>query len=117
MALSLPFFTVSVQLGAWHAPPVQTPLWQSLPVPQVCPVTQRAQLVTPPQSAWLSPPFLTVSVQVGAWQVFGVPLQTPLWQSPFTEQRRVVAHFGQSAPPQSTSVSPPFCTRSEQLAD
>jgi hypothetical protein len=61
----------------------------------------------PPQSVAVSVPFLIVSLQVGTWQVFGVPEQTPLVQSPATlqvtpsAQRRV----GAQLPPQSTPVS------------
>src|SRR3954470_11600026 len=66
-SLSVPFFTPSVQLGAWHTLPVHTPLEQSLPMVQARPV---AHLVThePPQSTSVSVPFFAPSVQVGAWQ-------------------------------------------------
>jgi hypothetical protein len=43
-------------------------------------------------------------------------VHTPLWQSPATLQCPLVGHFGHVPPPQSTSVSAPFCTLSVQLA-
>jgi hypothetical protein len=62
-----------------------------------------------------SVPFLTPSTQVGTWQTFGEPAQTPLTQSPGAEQYLPFAHLPHEAPPQSTSVSLPFLTESEQV--
>ena len=54
VSVSLPFFTVSLQLGAWQVT-LQTLLEQSLGAVQVLPVPQRAHDVAPPQSMSLSP--------------------------------------------------------------
>jgi hypothetical protein len=43
-----------------------------------------------------------------------LPMQTPPWQSPPTLQTLPLAHFVLQLPPQSTSVSVPFLTRSLQ---
>jgi hypothetical protein len=67
-SVSLPFFTVSLQLGAWQMPPEQTLLWQSELAVQVLLVAQRLHVVAPPQSMSLSAPFFTMSLQVGAAQ-------------------------------------------------
>ena len=94
--------------------PWQTPLWQSVPVPQTCPSVHLVAH-TPPQSTAVSPPFRTPSVQDGAAQV---PLvQISLWQSDADPHFFPVPHLPGHAPPQSTSVSAPFLTPSEQLAD
>src|SRR5438045_9657411 len=80
MSDSVPFFTVSLHVGVWQMPPVQTPLVQSPASEQCRPLPHffdGAQL--PPQSTSVSVPFFTVSLHVGAAQV--VPLQTPLAQS------------------------------------
>jgi hypothetical protein len=118
-AVSLPFLTVSVQVGAAHAPAVQTPLAQFAPLlaplPHIFPVAQGGQL--PPQSTSVSVPFLVVSAHEAAAHT---PLtQTPLVQSPGTVQARPSAHLrlvGVTAhePPQSTAVSLPFLTVSVQ---
>jgi hypothetical protein len=108
------FLTVSVQLGGAHSPPLHTPLWQSTAPPHVLPVPHLEQ-EAPPQSMSLSLPFLTLSEHVG---VAHVPLvHTPLWQSPALPQSLPLAHFlvGKQPPPQSTSDSVPFLTRSEQV--
>jgi hypothetical protein len=108
------FFTKSVQLGGAHSPPVHTPLWQSVAPPQVLP-EPHLEHEAPPQSMSLSLPFLTPSEHVG---VAHVPLvHTPLWQSPALPQSLPLAHFlvGKQPPPQSTSVSVPFLTLSEQV--
>jgi hypothetical protein len=75
-SVSKPFFFVSVQLGAWHRPPVHTWLEQSVPAVHVAPVGQRWHVVVPPQSIALSPPFFTPSLQAGTWQI--PPVHTPL---------------------------------------
>ena len=65
---SAPLVTPSPQAAAWHMPPVHTPLWQSLPVPQAWPSAQRLPWLTqvePPQSTSVSAPFFTVSAQAG----------------------------------------------------
>ncbi len=43
------------------------------------------------------------------------PKQTPLWQSPLPLQVRPLTHLVHVAPPQSTSDSVPFLTRSVQV--
>jgi hypothetical protein len=76
MSVSVPFLTPSSHCGAWHSPPVHTPLTQSvLPVLQPLSVGQGSQL-PPPQSVSVSAPFLIPSVHVGGWQT--LPPQTPL---------------------------------------
>ena len=81
-SVSTPFFTPSVQVAAWHKPPVQTPLWQS-PVPlHLRPVPQGAQ--EPPQSRSVSAPFFTPSMQVAATHM--CEAQVPVTQSlPLTQ--------------------------------
>jgi hypothetical protein len=53
-------------------------------------------------------------VQLGAWHF--PPLQTPLTQSVGLVQPLLVPHFGQLPPPQSTSLSVPSFSASEQVA-
>ena len=65
MSVSLPFFTPSLQVGAWQVPPEQTPLVQSAATLQPFPAVQALQ-VLPPQSMSVSSWFCTPSVQVGA---------------------------------------------------
>jgi hypothetical protein len=87
---------------------VHTPLWQSLPAEHVLPAAHLPQ-EAPPQSMSVSVPFLTVSPHVGTWHFFGLPEQTPLWQSPPTLHVLPFAHE-LHPPPQSMSVSVPFLT-------
>ncbi|MES1171648.1 MAG: hypothetical protein ABUL77_00290 [Bacteroidota bacterium] len=113
-AVSVPFLTVSMQVGTAQAPAVQTPLWQLVPLaPHMRPLAQDGQ--DPPQSTSVSVPLRVVSVQAAAAHL---PVRhTPLVQSPITPQawpsaqRRVGAHI----PPQSTAVSVPFLTVSVQV--
>ena len=58
-SVSLPFLTVSPQVGAAHLEAVQMPSTQSVPAVQALVVAQRLQLELPPQSVSLSLPFLT----------------------------------------------------------
>jgi hypothetical protein len=105
VSVSVPFFTMSLQLVATHEVPLQTPLWQSVPSVQPPPVPQRAQVDVPPQSTPDSSPFFTRSVQLGAWHA--LPVQTPLPQSVPSVHALFVAQRGQvEVPPQSTSLSP-----------
>jgi hypothetical protein len=55
MAVSAPFFTESLQVGAWHTPPVHTPELQSVALVQPWPVVHGAQ-EGPPQSSPVSWP-------------------------------------------------------------
>jgi len=85
-AVSLPFFTPSVQVGTAQAPEVHTPLVQlapaPVPVPHILPSPQGGH--EPPQSTSVSVLFFTVSAQLAAAQT---PLtHTPLVQSPDTPQ-------------------------------
>jgi hypothetical protein len=57
----------------------------------------------PPQSTSVSPPFWSESVHDGATQACDTQLE--LAQSEAIEHAFAVSHFGQTAPPQSTSVS------------
>src|SRR6478735_2631019 len=69
MSDSVPFFTLSLQLGARHVPDLHTPLSQSLGLAQLSPASQGPQPVVgvpPPQSVSVSSPFLTLSVQLGS---------------------------------------------------
>jgi hypothetical protein len=101
-----------VHVGAAHCPALHTPLVQSVGALQVAAVPQRGQAVAPPQSLSDSPWFCTLSLQVGAWQV---TLQTRLVQS--AAMLHVLPLLqGAQLPPQSTSVSVPFLTRSLQPA-
>jgi hypothetical protein len=114
-SVSVPFFTVSVQVGVTQTPSAQTPLVQSLPVPQPLPLAHGFPGAhVPPQSTSVSVPFFTVSAQVGATQMWSAAGQTPSAQSGATAQALPVAHRGQ-VDPQSTSVSVPFLTASVQL--
>jgi hypothetical protein len=73
-----------------------------------------AQLA-PPQSVSVSVPLRTPSLQLSAWH--SPPEHTALLQSEFAVHPLPVpqrAHV--VAPPQSTSVSPPFSVLSEQVA-
>jgi hypothetical protein len=70
-SVSPPFFTPSVQSGAWHVrpgPPValHTPLVQSVPAAHTRLVAHRGQLFDPPQSTSVSFWFFTLSGQLGA---------------------------------------------------
>jgi hypothetical protein len=68
----------------------------------------------PPQSTSVSVPFFTRSVQPTVEHFFVVVSQTPLVQSPATAHPEALAHLFGHVPPQSTSVSEPFFTRSVQ---
>ena len=121
-AVSVPFFTVSVQLGVAQTPAVQTPLLQlppaAVPVPHILPFAQAGHEA--PQSTSVSPPFFTVSVHAAGWHRPAV--QTPLAQlAPLAPHPLPSAHFlfvGAAAqvPPQSTSVSVPLATASVHAA-
>jgi hypothetical protein len=110
MSVSLPFLTTSVQLTAWQVV-LHTALVQSVPPVQSLPSPHLPHV--PPQSMSLSLPLRAPSVQPGVTQT--LPVQTPLWQSVAPAQAPPDGHFGHAVPPQSTSVSPPFFTASEQL--
>jgi hypothetical protein len=64
-SVSVPFFTVSVQLDDWQMLPTHTPLWQSVPPLHTLPATHFGQ-PAPPQSTSVSVPFFTRSVQLTA---------------------------------------------------
>jgi hypothetical protein len=66
-SVSVPFFTVSVHVAAWHlsGEPEHTPLWQSDGTRHVLAFAHLPQL-EPPQSMSVSVPFLTLSEHVGA---------------------------------------------------
>ncbi len=53
-SVSEPFMTPSVQVGAWHSPPVQLPDVQSLPTAHISVTAQRSVQVAPPQSTSVS---------------------------------------------------------------
>jgi hypothetical protein len=115
----VPFFTLSLQVGAWHLPDVQTPLRQSEGPLQFWFVAQ----VAPQQ-----PPQLQSVSQASFGQAGMVPqvltdTQNPpthcaLVQSGPEEHLYPTAHvlpaMTHVVPPQSTSVSKPFWTLSVQ---
>src|SRR5262249_43534641 len=98
MSVSPSFWTPSVQVAAWHTPPVQIVLSQSEPARHDLPAVHAVQ-VGPPQSTSVSLAFLTPSVQVGAWHT--PPVHTRLVQScaPVT-QPFPSGHGAQVPPPQ-----------------
>jgi hypothetical protein len=143
-SVSAPFKMPSMHVAMAHVlPPMQWRLSQSPLAPQLLPVPQRGH-IPPPQSTSDSFPSRTPFVQLGRVQtplthVFSTPQLTvhvpqllallvvsvhvlpqhepPFAQSPSTMQCIPRAHPGQvPPPPQSTSVSFPFITRSEQSA-
>jgi hypothetical protein len=78
-----------------------------------------AEQPLPPQSTSVSEPFFAPSVQNGARHVPDIwppsePAHTKLWQSKSRRQPPPGGHGAQSGPPQSKSVSTPFCFRSSQ---
>jgi hypothetical protein len=120
-SVSLPFFTPSEQVGAWHLPDVQTPLTQSEGplqfwlVAQVAP-QQPPQLQSVSQASFgqagMVPQVLT--------ETQNPPAQLPLVQSVPNWHFWPFAHSVAQQPtvqlplPQSTSVSEPFCCPSGQ---
>src|SRR3954454_8450012 len=104
-----------VQVCAWHTPPAQIPLTQSLPLAHFCPLAHFGQF-GPPQSMSVSPSFWIPSEHVGAGSTQTPAVHTPVTQSVPLPHFLPSAHFGQFGPPQSTSVSCPFWTPSEQVA-
>jgi hypothetical protein len=85
--------------------------WQSAFTRHALVAAQGAQL--PPQLRSVSSPLVEVSLQVLGAQWLAA--HSPEVQSAATWQALVSAHFAQPVPPQSTSVSVPFFTRSAQL--
>ena len=99
---------------------VQSPLWQSELLEQALLLAHLPQ-TSPPQSMSVSKPSLfplpQETVGVAVTQTLVVLLQMPVVQSLLIEQILPTAHLGQLfKPPQSMSVSNPFCDRSEQDA-
>jgi hypothetical protein len=111
-SVSAPFLTLSLQLAAWHSPPVQTPLWQSAATMQAFDVAHLPGQ-EPPQSTSVSDPFLAVSLQL-------LLVQTLLAHKVLAQSEPAVHALppGQRAqpdsPPQSVSDSAPFLIRSLQ---
>jgi hypothetical protein len=115
IAVSLPFFTPSLQLaGAVQKPPTQvSPLTQLASPMQRFPVGHSVQL--PPQSTSDSLPFFTPSLHDAATQNMVGPQESD-WQSAPTRHWSPTKH-GVQPPPQSMSVSVPFFFPSLQLDD
>ncbi len=118
MEVSVPFLTVSKQVGATHNPAVHTPLTQlAATVPHILPTAQAGQLA-PPQSTSVSVPFRVPSVHAADAHSFmtHTPLvqSTPMAQVSPSVHLRGLAAVAQ-APPQSTSVSVPFLTVSRHV--
>jgi hypothetical protein len=105
--VSLPSFTPSVQLGALHAPAMHT----SVPV-------QSHEMVPPQLSEIAAPhwPATAGSVHVSLVHPQMPDSQGPLAQSPSAEHFLPGAHVEPQLPPQSTSVSVPFCAPSLHVA-
>ena len=95
-----------MQPANWQTPLLQTPELQSPLALHESPPLQAGQ--SPPQSTSVSFPFFAASVQVGAAQVKS--RQTSLSQSLPIRHTCDVVHFGQTLPPQSTSLSSPSLT-------
>ncbi len=112
-SVSLPFLTLSVQLGPAQLPLSQIPLRQSLLALQAFPVKHWLQ-PGPPQSTSDSLPFLTRSVHPAAEQVLVEVEQTRLTQSDPLAQVLPLGQGLQVPPPQSTSLSVQFLTPSLQ---
>jgi hypothetical protein len=86
------------------------------PVPQVFGVGRLIKAHDPPQSGPVSLPFIWVSSHSGGRHLAVVPSQTRLRQSEFaTHFCPVLQRCVHVTPPQFTSVSLPFCARSEQF--
>ena len=117
-SVSPPYFVWSAGEGTVHLLETQRRLVQSPPIEQALFGAQAGALVgaPPPQSTSVSEPFFTPSVALGAEQR---PLvQTSLVQSVFTTHFKPVPQASAlvgAPPPQSTSVSVPFCTESEDV--
>jgi hypothetical protein len=115
-SVSVPFLTVSVQLGAEQVIVAgsHTPLTQSAPMAQPRVSAHGEQL--PPQSTSVSEPFATPSLgrHEGVWQRLGEPAQTPLSQSLASVQRVSDGHLVVQPLPQSMPASVPFLTPSLQ---
>jgi hypothetical protein len=82
-SVSVPFRTVSVQLGGWQIPPEQTWLWQSVEKTQ-CRLLAQGGHVPPPQSTSVSFPSTTPFKQGGSTHT---PFaHVALWQLLLTQQ-------------------------------
>jgi hypothetical protein len=119
-SVSVPLSTLSLQVAMAQVCVVllQTWLRQSRgPFVQPWPAGHAGQ-APPPQSIPVSVPLRTPSLQAAAVQVCVVGSQIWLRQSrgPCT-QALPAMHGGQAPPPQSMSVSVPFCTPSVQATD
>jgi hypothetical protein len=116
VSVSIPFCIVSMHVasGGAQVPVSQLLLTQSEFAMHVSPFMHWGQ-VGPPQSVSVSIPFCIVSVHVGPGGAHVPPMQLLLTQSEFTPHMSPFMHWGQSGPPQSTSVSIPLCVMSEQL--
>src|SRR3569623_552736 len=116
-SVSLPFLTVSLQVGAVQtsvAAGQYSGLEQSLLAAQPTPAAQRGQLLAPPQSTPVATPVFTLSVQDGA--AHRPAVHTPLVQSvPVPHPWLVPPRAQVPLPPQSMPVSPPFFTPSLQV--
>jgi hypothetical protein len=116
VSVSAPFRIPSVQEGGWQIPsgpmPAQIPLAQSPARWQRWPLAQGEQPDPPPQSRSDSAPFSMPSPQLALWH--SPPEQLASMQSPACAQVFPAPQAGhpEVGPPQSTSDSPPFRTRS-----
>ena len=121
VSVSPPFLMPSTQVGlaGTQTLAAQAPLLQSEPTLQIHPFWHLPQAF-PPQSTSVSVPFFTLSLQgaLGTMQVLFWHWAKPptSTQSVAAVQALPMAHLGQLAPPQSTSLSLPFLSPSLQVA-
>lgn len=101
--------SVGVQLAVVRA-------MQQVPPEHAPPAQLFGQVIIPPQPSATMPHWVDVHVDTffGSQHVLVAP-HTPLMQSVAAVQVSIAAHFGQPAPPQSTSVSAPFFFLSVQV--
>ena len=115
--ISVPFFTVSVQVGEVHLPLLHQPVAQSKSLVQAL-VSGHFVGQVPPQSMSDSEPFCILSVQEGVAHRAVEPLHHWFRQSSLIVQADPSAQglvARQAGPPQSVAVSPWFCTVSVQV--
>src|SRR3989338_8916729 len=109
-SVSAPFCALSLQvaIGGLHMSDTQLLETQSVFAEQESRLAQAGQ-VPPPQSTSVSAPFCIPSLQVIIGGTHAPDTQLLETQSVFAEQESRLAQAGQVPPPQSTSVSAPFC--------
>jgi len=114
-SVSVPLLTPSLQPEPAHVPELQIPLSQSGPMAQSWPGVHVEQS-GPPQSTSVSVPSTMPFLQTGSERQVPLEQYEPDWQSVWVTHLPRRPHPVQSGPPQSTSVSPPFCAPSPQVS-